>query len=304
MSSPTLVILAAGIGSRYGGFKQIDPVGAHGEIVLDYSLYDAWRAGFSRAVFVTRPELEAPLREHVAAGLEGRLTCDFVCQRLDDMPAGFAAPAARRKPWGTGHATWAARHAVHGPFAVINADDFYGPLSYRRLAEALAKPAAAGVPEYALVGFTLRNTLSEHGTVARGICTADADGYLVEVVERTAIEPAGDGQARCPSADGTGWIALSGEATASMNMWAFEPRLFDDLAGRFAEFLRAHADGERTEFYLPTAVDALLKAGRCRVRVLSTPEPWFGVTYPQDKAGVQAGIRRMVASGAYPDRLW
>ncbi len=298
---PTLVVLAAGIGSRYGGLKQIDPVGPSGEIVIDYSIYDALRAGFGRVVFVIRREIEADFRAKIGAHLEGRIPVAYVYQDLADLPPGYSVPGDRKKPWGTGHAIRSCRDAVHEPFAVINADDFYGRESYRFLGQFLGGVAAADA-RYAMVGFRLRNTLSEHGHVARGICAADAGGFLQGVVERTKIEqtPAG---ARFATADG-GWAPLTGSEIASMNMWGFTPTLFGHLEREFRSFLDRSAGDAKAEFFIPTVVDNLIRGRQATVRVLETPEIWFGVTYPADKPVVVDGIRARIAAGTYPERLW
>lgn len=297
---PTLVVMAAGIGSRYGGLKQIDPVGPAGEIVIDYSIYDAIRAGFERVVFVIRRDIEAPFRAIADAHFAGRIAVDYVFQELNDLPAGFATPPDRKKPWGTGQAILAARAAVRGPFGVINADDFYGRRSFEILAAFLrgADPAAT---DYALVGFTLRNTLSEHGAVARGVCAVDGAGRLTAIAERLKIEKDGAG-ARYE--EGGVWHPLTGDEPVSMNMWGFTPRLFESLDSGFRAFLPGAMSNPKSEFLVPTHIGDEVRAGRARVRVLATPEQWFGVTYPEDKPAVAAGIRALIAQGAYPASLW
>jgi NDP-sugar pyrophosphorylase family protein len=311
--SPTLVVLAAGMGSRYGGLKQIDPVGPGGETVLDYAVFDAARAGFGRVVFVIRRDFEALFREKIGARYAGRIAVDYVFQALDALPAGFAAPAGREKPWGTGHAVWCARDAVRENFAVINADDFYGADSFAQLARFLT---AAGGGEFAMVGFRLANTLSEHGLVSRGVCATEAGGALRSIVEHTGIAPAEVGAGR----------KFSGDETVSMNCWGFTPALFAGLDAQFREFLgsvgaaapspRSEANrGEgaaapvkpdplKAEFYLPAAVSTMIARGEARVRVLPTESAWFGVTYREDKPRVQAAIADLVAAGRYPAQLW
>lgn len=305
MGTPSLVVLAAGIGSRYGGFKQIEPLGPNGEVGIDYAVYDAWRAGFGKVVFVTRPELEEPLREHFASNLRGRMEVAFAFQGLADLPPGFTVPSGRQKPWGTGHAVWAARHAVDGPFAVINADDYYGPNSYRVLGELLSGGASpgGGTATYAMVAFVLRNTLSEHGTVSRGICSTTCDGYLTHVVERTKIRPAPGGAAEFLD-DAGAWQPLTGDEPASMNMWGFDPSLFGHFESMFTAFLRERSGDPKAEFYLPSMVDELVRNGSCRTRVLRTDDQWFGITYPEDRPHVEASIKALVASGVYPGDLW
>lgn len=297
----TLVVLAAGIGSRYGGLKQIEAVGPHGAIVIEYSVYDAIRAGFDRVVCVIRRDIEKDFRALVAARFEKHIPVDYVFQDMDDLPAGFPVPPERKKPWGTGHAVLACRDVVRSPFAVINADDFYGRRSYEALGCFLrqVKPDSG---DYSMVGFTLRNTLSEHGHVARGVCEVDGRGLLKRVVERTNIEKMGDG-ARYAETNG-GWAALTGDEVVSMNMWGLTPSLFGHLRREFPLFLQQTAGNPKAEFFLPTVVDGLIGAGKATVNVLATPESWFGVTYPQDKAVVVEGIRRLVQQGVYPERLW
>ncbi len=301
MNSPTLLVLAAGMGSRYGGIKQMDPVGPEGEFVLDYSVYDAWRAGFANVVLVIRPELESPLREHFGDRLAGRLAVRYVHQRLSDLPPGFTVPSGREKPWGTGHAVWSARNAVRTPFGVINADDFYGRGAYGALARFLRTPQPGGMT-YCMVGYRLANTLSDHGSVSRGICTSDEDGMLVEVVERTAIEKTTHG-AKCRDETGN-WVRLTGDEPASLNLWGFTPGLFPVLEELFAEFLRTRAGEPKAEFYIPTVVDTMIKRGLCRTALLNTDEHWFGMTYKEDRQRVVDNIARLIRDGLYPGRLW
>jgi NDP-sugar pyrophosphorylase family protein len=295
---PTLLVLAAGMGSRYGGLKQIDPVGPSGETVLDYAVFDAIRAGFGRVVFVIRREFEALFREKIGAHYAGRIAVDYVFQDLDALPAGCAVPAGREKPWGTGHAVWCAREAVREPFAVINADDFYGEDSFRQLARFLAAPSVAattdGRAEFALVGFRLANTLSEHGAVSRGLCATGPDGRLASITEHTGIVAADVGPGR----------SFGGDETVSMNCWGFSPRLFAGLDAQFCAFLAARTGEPKAEFYLPAAVSALIARGEAEVRVLPTASAWFGVTYREDKPRVMAAILERVRAGSYPERLF
>lgn len=297
----TLVVLAAGIGSRYGGLKQIEAVGPNGAIVIEYSVYDAIRAGFDRVVCVIRRDIETDFRSLVAARFEKHIPVDYVFQDMADLPAGFSVPADRKKPWGTGHAVLACRDVVKTPFAVINADDFYGRRSYDSLGRFLkgVKPDSGS---YSMVGFTLRNTLSEHGHVARGVCEVDGQGLLKRVVERTNIEKTESG-ARYAEPNG-GWTPLTGDEVVSMNMWGLTPSLFGPLQREFTRFLQQNHGNPKAEFFLPTVVDGLVGAGQASVKVLATPESWFGVTYPQDKAVVVEGIRRLVEQGVYPVSLW
>jgi len=305
-TKPSLVILAAGMGRRYGGLKQIDPVGPNGEIVIEYSIYDALRAGFGKVVFVIRDEIEAAFRDHVSRRFDGRFPYAFAYQRSTDMPAGFDWPAARQKPWGTGHALLAAAEAVDGPFAVINADDYYGRESYAAIARFLAGDAlssrAAEAESYGMVGFRLGHTLSDHGSVARGICQTDADNLLLAVEERTRIEPSADGIRYMD--DSGQWQPLDADVFVSLNLWGFAPSIFGHLRRHFTDFLEQHGEDPEAEFFLPTVVDGLLKAGQARVQLLPTEEHWLGVTYPGDKPVVVEKMRQMIDSGTYPPRLW
>ena len=299
--SPTLVVLAAGMGSRYGGLKQIDPMGPSGETILDYSVYDAVRAGFGRVVFIIRPDFEDAFRDGVAAKFSHLVDVDFAFQTLDRLPTGFSVPEGREKPWGTTHAILCARDAIRGNFAVINADDFYGRDSYAVLGKYLAGLDDTST-DWSMVGFTLRNTLSDHGTVARGVCATDANGFLMTIDEMTSIERHGAG-ARNTRGDGT-VVALSGDEPVSMNMWGFTPRLFDHLERIFREFLTAHGDEAKSECFIPLAVGQLVGEGAATCRVLRTDSSWFGVTYREDKEIVQGSIAALVAHGEYPARLW
>ncbi|HEU5081214.1 MAG TPA: NTP transferase domain-containing protein [Opitutaceae bacterium] len=295
MTPLALVVLAAGMGSRYGGLKQLDPVGPSGETMLDYSVYDALRAGFSKVVFVIRRDFEKAFRETIAAKYTGRVAVDYVFQSLGELPASFAVPAGREKPWGTGHATWCARAAVKEPFAVINADDFYGAESYRALARFLERAAPN---EAAMVGFRLKNTLSESGAVSRGICQTDTAGKLLSVTERTGILPEQVGEGR----------EFSPDTLVSMNCWGFTPALFRALEEEFAGFLTRElsqpATAAKAEFYLPAAISNLIVRGRLVADVLPSESSWFGVTYKDDKPRVVASIRTLISAGLYPENLW
>lgn len=294
----TLLVLAAGMGSRYGGLKQLDPVGPSGETILDYAVFDAIRAGFDRVVFVIRRDFEAEFRTQVVAKYAGRVRVDTVFQAPDALPAGHVLPAGREKPWGTGHAVWCAREAVREPFAVIGADDFFGRDAFVQLAGFLGRTtAAAGGPEaYAMVGYRLGNTLSEHGSVSRGVCEVDGDGRLRSVVEHTGIR-------RDETGPGKRYL---GDETVSMNCWAFAPSLFGALDRQFADFLdrKAQDNPLKAEFYLPEAVSEQIAAGEASVSVLPTTASWFGVTYREDKPRVQASLSALVAAGEYPAKLF
>lgn len=301
MDKPTLLILAAGMGSRYGGLKQVDPVGPAGEIVLDYSIFDALRAGFGRVVFVIRRDLEAAFREKVGARWERRVPCAYAFQELTDVPAGFAVPADRAKPWGTAHAIRAGRREIRGPFAAINADDFYGAASFRALAGHLSSeknPAA-----HCMVAFRLGQTLSEHGSVSRGVCLCGPDRRLTGIQERTKIVRHADGTLG-DEPEGGPATPLTGAEPVSMNCWGFMPSVFGELDAAFETFLRgAGGKSPKQEFTIPGVVDGLIRSGRGTVQVLDTPAQWFGVTYREDKAAVQAAIRALVAAGEYPPAL-
>ena len=272
----SLVVLAAGMGSRYGGLKQLDPVGPHGEILLDYSVKDALAAGFSKVVFVIRRDMLAQFRESVGVRYEERLPVEYAFQELEPLPGGRVSPRGRTKPWGTGHAVLAAASAVRGPFTVINADDYYGPEGFAELARFLSS-AESG--RYAMVGYRLEKTLSEHGTVSRGICRTDGNGYLLDITERTDI-------ARTPEgivAEGNPPVKLTGEEWSSMNFWGFTPDVFERLAEQFEEFLQERGGDAKAEFYLPAAISALIASGEATVRLLHSDDPWFGLTYPEDR---------------------
>ncbi len=305
------------MGSRYGGLKQIDPVGPSGETVLDYAVFDALRAGFGRVVFVIRRDFEELFRTQIGARYAGKLAVDYVYQSLGALPPGFTPPLGREKPWGTGHAVWCARDAVKENFAVINADDFYGVDSFNRLAALLKSTPAANIArgydpmsghkapspaatatqsEFALVGFRLANTLSEHGAVSRGVCATTAAGRLASITETHGITPADVGTEPGKK--------FPGELIVSMNCWGFTPAVFAGLDGQFREFLTAHGTEPKSEFYLPAAVSTMIARGETTVRVLPTESAWFGITFRDDKPRVQAALAELVGAGLYPARLW
>jgi hypothetical protein len=304
MSQPTLVVMAAGIGSRYGGLKQMDPVGPNDQLIIDYSVYDALRAGFGRVVFVIREDIEEAFQARVGARIARHCPVAYVVQRLQDLPAGYELPIHREKPWGTGHAVLACREAVHSPFAVINADDFYGPAAFRLLSGFLGSVRGDRRPfPYCMVGFLLRNTVTEHGHVSRGVCRLDRDGYLVGVHERTHIRQFDDAIKYRTQDDE--WVRLPADAVVSMNIWGFSPSLFPQFEMRFARFLTANRDRlGKAEFYLPEVVGDMVRDGVATVKVLSTPDRWFGVTYQEDKPFVEAGIGELTGRGVYPRDLW
>jgi hypothetical protein len=293
--------MAAGIGARYGGLKQIDPVGPGGETLLDYSVFDARRAGFGRLVFVIRRDMERAFREAVGRRYEAQLDVAYVFQELDDLPPGHVVPEGRHKPWGTAQAVLAAEGAIGLPFAAANADDFYGARSFEVLAAFLDETAATeGL--YAAVGFRLGVTLSDHGAVARAVCEASEDGFLRHVVEVLGLER-DDGGARAPDGRG-GFRRFPEDTPVSLNLWGLNPSVFPRLRERFAAFLSARGEDPRAEFFLPDAVGELIAAGRARVRLLSTPEPWFGITHRADAEGVRRRLRALHSAGAYPGRLF
>jgi len=275
----TLVVLAAGMGSRYGGLKQLDPVGPSGEIILDYSVNDALQAGFTTVVFVIRREMLDLFRETVGSRYEGRMEVRYAFQELEPLPEGRVAPVGRTKPWGTGHAVLAAASVVKEPFAVINADDYYGPSGFVKLASFL-REAKQG--EFAMVGYRLENTLSEYGSVSRGSCAVDYQGFLRKITECTAIRKGVEGIV----AEGNPPVRLIGSEPTSMNFWGFMPGLFGQLERLFAEFLEEHGEDSKAEFYLPAAVSSLIHTGEATVRLLESNDPWFGLTYPEDRPKV------------------
>ena len=296
MQKPTLLVLAAGMGSRYGGLKQIDPVGPAGETIIDYSIYDALRADFGKVVFVIRHDIEQQFREIVGSKFEKRLPVEYAFQELNMLPAGFTIPPGRTKPWGTGHAILVAESVIHEPFAMINADDFYGADTFRVLADYL-RNVRADSTAYAMVGFTLRKTLSDHGTVARGVCQVDAAGKLRHIVEMLKIEKAGTGARQ-------GDQILTGDEPVSMNFWGFTPTLFGQLRRELQQFLKQHGQEEKSELLIPAVVGALVTQNRATCQVLRTTASWFGVTYKEDRPIVIESVRQLVARGEYPEKLW
>ncbi len=301
MQEPTLVVMAAGMGSRFGGLKQITPVDDAGHPILDFSLYDAHRAGFTRVVFIIKRAIAEDFRAAVGARMERLFHVDYVYQEMDRLPPGVALPAGRTKPWGTGHAVACCRGVVDGPLAVINADDFYGPGAFRAIYAFLSAPRSDS--EHAMVGYRLCNTVTEHGSVSRGICTANG-GFLTGVTEHTRIEKRGTAAVSI-AADGTE-TPLTGAETVSMNFWGFSARMLDVLYARFPAFLaeRLPVDGLKCEYFLPTVVSDLIREGSDSVRVLPCNEVWHGVTYQEDLQSVRTAIAEMKASGVYPAALW
>ncbi len=301
-AKPALVVLAAGMGSRYGGLKQMDPVGPNGETVLDYSVYDARRAGFGKVVFVIRRDFAADFRERIVRPLEPEIEVRCAFQALDDLPAGFRPPAGRTKPWGTAHAIWSAREEIAEPFAVINADDFYGADAFRALARFFRETAAdSEPPECALAAYRLRDTLSSHGSVARGVLVTSPEGRLTGIREVTGIES--DPEGRPVAVADEGRDALEPDALVSMNCWGFDPRLMAYFEERLERFLAEHGNSESKEFYVADPVENAIREGKAIFRVLSHSGRWFGVTYREEKPDVVAAISALVARGEYPESL-
>jgi hypothetical protein len=300
---PTLLVLAAGMGSRYGGLKQMDPMGPSGETVLDYSVFDAIRAGFGKVVFIIREDFAEAFKSSVGARFAGKIEVDYAFQKLDDLPEGFSIPEGRTKPWGTAHAVRAARHVVTGPFAVINADDFYGSDAYQVIARWFASDTgAAGKDHYCMVGYPLKNTLSEHGSVNRGICQTDPHGLLTDVEEVVDIARNEDGIVRGTALDGSR-RDIADICPVSMNFWGFTVEYFAQLEEHFTAFLKEKGGEQKSECYIPTVVDDFIRQGRADCRVLDTTSSWFGVTYPDDKPHVVESIAKLVAAGDYPSPL-
>ncbi|MFW5789192.1 MAG: nucleotidyltransferase family protein [Spirochaetota bacterium] len=297
----TLVLLAAGMGSRYGGVKQIDGVGPNGEAIIDYSIYDALHVGFTDLCFVVRAEIEDAVREFFAGKFPDSIRVSYAVQSLDDLPDGLSVPAERSKPWGTAHAVYAARHAVNTPFAVVNADDFYGRDAYKTI-HAYLSALANDETDYAMVGYQLEDTLSEHGTVSRGICEKDADGFLASIEEHTKIEQTGS--RIVDTLDDGSTVELQPDDIASMNMFGFTPAVFPQIDDELGRFVRERGDDPKAEFYIPTLMTRLIETDRAQMRVLSTKAKWFGMTYREDKPKVQARVREYVESGVYPKKLW
>ena len=301
MKKPVLVVMAAGMGSRYGGLKQIDPVGNHGQLIIDYSIYDAKRAGFDTVVFVIKHEIEEAFHEAIGDRLSKFINVKYAYQQLDDLPEGYEVPDGRVKPWGTCHAVLAARHAVDGPFAVINADDYYGPSGFAAIYRFLTENTSPG--SCCMAGYRLENTVTEHGSVARGVCETDGSGALVSITERTSITRRAEGI--CYEEGGV-FHPLPADTVVSMNFWGFQRGFMDAAWERFPAFLEraARENPLKAEYFLPSVVEELLSEGLASVRVLTTPDRWFGVTYREDKPAVVSALAALTASGLYPGRLW
>jgi NDP-sugar pyrophosphorylase family protein len=296
---PTLLIMAAGLGSRYGSLKQIEPIGPGGEAIIDYSVYDAIRAGFGKVVFVIKKEIEADFQGSLLKRFENRIETSYVFQELDMLPEGFSLPPDRKKPWGTAHAILISESAIDTPFAAINADDFYGYESFSELNSFLTGKNKE--TDYCMVGYKLKNTLSEHGTVSRGLCDIDQSGFLRTVTELTKIKQEGAGIVYY---DNDEKISLPEESIVSMNMWGFNESVFQKIKERFSAFLDESINDPKAEFYIPTMVDLLIKSGEARVKVLNSNATWFGITYKEDKEAVKQSVLSKIDSGDYPRKLW
>ena len=306
MNKPVLVVMAAGMGSRYGGLKQLDPVGNHGQLIIDYSIYDARRAGFETVVFVIKHEIEDAFKAGIGDRLSKVMDVKYAYQDLNDLPEGYAVPEGRVKPWGTAHAILAARKIIDGPFAVINADDCYGPEGFKVIYDYLSThPDREGCYEYAMVGYLVGNTVTENGHVARGVCVEDGEGYLREVTERTHIEKDG-ANARYTEDEGKTWTALPGDTIVSMNLWGFTKSFLTEAEKRFPAFLdKALSENPlKGEYFLPSVVTQLLAENKARVKVLRSHDKWYGVTYHEDKPMVVSALAEKTAQGLYPEDLW
>ena len=301
---PTLLLLAAGMGSRYGGLKQLDGLGPNGETIMDYSIYDAVKAGFGKIVFVIRKDFEQDFREKILSKYEGHVPAELVFQSLDSLPEGFSVPEGREKPWGTNHAVLMAKDVINEPFLVINCDDFYNRDAFMVIGKFLSNLPEGSKNKYAMVGFRVGNTLSENGTVARGICSKDADGNLTTVVERTEIKRV-DGPVCYKDEEGN-WIAVEDNTPVSMNMWGFTPDYFDYSEAYFKEFLSDPKNMEnlKAEFFIPLMVNKLINEKTATVKVLDTTSKWFGVTYAADRDDVVARIQKLIDEGVYPNKLF
>ncbi len=305
MEKPVLVIMAAGMGSRYGGLKQIDPVDEQGNIIIDFSIYDAVKAGFEKIVFIIKKQIEEDFKKSIGERIAKYVEVEYVYQELFKIPAGFSVPEGRVKPFGTGHAILCAKDVIHGPFAVINADDYYGRKAFEEIYKQLINVCDDDKYRYAMVGYELHNTLTENGSVARGVCVVDDNNYLLTINERTRIEKHGK-DAQYTLDDGETWVTLQKESLVSMNMWGFTASIMDELESRFVKFLKEDLPDNpmKAEYFLPFVVDELLQEKRATVTVLKTPDVWHGVTYKEDKPCVMAAIKKLKDSGMYPDILW
>ncbi len=305
MNKPVLVVMAAGMGSRYGGLKQMDPMDDAGHVILDFSVYDAMLAGFEKVIFIIKKENEDVFKECVGDRIAKRMKVEYAYQELDALPEGFTVPEGRVKPFGTAHAVLSCKDKVDGPFAVINADDFYGRHAYEVIFDYLSQPKAGDTYQYVMVGYKMENTLTENGHVARGVCRIDGEGHLVEIHERTRIEKKDGGMAYTED-DGATWVTIPEGSIASMNMWGFEKNLMEELKKRFPAFLQENLEKNplKCEFFLPSAVQQLMEEKKAVVTVLKSEDRWYGVTYKEDKETVMNAIADFKAQGVYPKYLW
>lgn len=305
MKEPALIIMAAGMGSRYGGLKQIDPVTTEGEIIMDFSLYDAMMAGFKKVIFVIKKEMEKDFRELIEPRAGKYMEVQFAYQELDDLPKGYRVPKDRVKPWGTAHAIMSCRDLINSPFVVINADDYYGPGAFHSMYDYLSKDLEGNTYDFAMVSYQLKNTITENGHVARGVCDVSKEGYLRHIVERTKIMRV-DGKIAYTENDGASWTELPEETPVSMNFWGYSEGMMAELVSRFPSFLDdALANNpEKGEYLIPAVTDQLIQEGRATVTVLSSADKWYGVTYKEDKEFVMASLQSLKDKGLYPDKLW
>ena len=305
MKKPVLVVMAAGMGSRYGGLKQIDPVDKEGHIIMDFSIYDAVRAGFKKVVFIIKKENEADFKAAIGDRISKIIEVAYVFQDLNNLPEGYSIPEGRVKPWGTGHAILSCLDEVDGPFAVINADDYYGSHAFQMAYDFLSQNEEGDTYNYMMVGYKLENTLTDNGHVARGVCVTDEDGHLVKINERTHIEKREDGAAYTED-DGKTWVEIPEGSTVSMNMWGFSASILKELKDRFSKFLDQNLESNplKCEYFLPFVVDELLTEKKATVKVLKSMDKWYGVTYKEDKPVVVAAIQKLKDEGLYPQKLW
>ncbi len=305
MDKPTLVIMAAGMGSRYGGLKQIDPVDEENNIIMDFSIYDAKKAGFEKVIFIIKKENEADFRKAIGDRLKDHIEIKYAFQDVNDLPEGYEVPEGRTKPWGTAHAVYTARDEIKGPFAVINADDYYGPEAFSKIYDFLVDSKDDDKYRYCMVGYRLENTVTDNGSVSRGVCSLDEEDYLVDIVERTKIQKV-NGAIAYTEDDGESWHELDGKTPVSMNMWGFSKSFIGEIGKGFPKFLDEglRVNPEKCEYFLPSVVSNLLEEEKASVKVLRTDDKWYGITYKEDKAVIVEAIKGMKESGRYPKKLW
>ena len=305
MNKPVLVVMAAGMGSRYGGMKQIDPVGPNNQLIIDYSIFDARRAGFETVIFIIKHEIEDAFKEAIGNRLSKIMDVQYAFQQLENLPAGFTVPEGRTKPWGTSHAVLSAEDLIDGPFAVINADDYYGPEAFQVMYDYLAAHEDGAKYDYCMVGYLLKNTVTENGSVARGVCVPNADNTLASVTERTRIEKMADG-IKFTEDDGASWTTLPDDTVVSMNLWGFGKSFIKETKDRFAAYLteNLHKNPLKCEYFLPLVVSQLIAEDKANVEILKSHDKWYGVTYKEDKPVVVAAIAEKTAEGLYPENLW